>query len=108
MRVDPMIRQRRRGWKLFQTGAQIVPDLQATTVITRKKLIMTKLLSSLILAAVAMIGFNAQAASHAGAAPMKASEPAAKPAAAAEPAKKASAATKAKKAKKAKKAASAA
>jgi len=68
---------------------------------------MTKLLSSLILAAVAMIGFNAQAASHTGAAPMKAaSEPAAK-AAAAEPAKKA-ASGHAKKAKKAKKAASAA
>ena len=65
---------------------------------------MTKLLSSLILAAVAMFGFNAQAASHAGAAPMKASEPAAKPAAA-QPAKKT---THAKKAKKAKKAASAA
>ncbi|HMC14630.1 MAG TPA: hypothetical protein VKI18_03295 [Albitalea sp.] len=67
---------------------------------------MTKLLSSLILAAVAMIGFNAQAASHTGAAPMKASEPAAKTAAA-EPAKKA-ASGHAKKAKKAKKAASAA
>jgi len=65
---------------------------------------MNKLLSSLILAAVAMIGFNAQAASHAGAAPAKASEPAAK--AAAEPAKKASAA--AKKAAKKDKAASAA
>ena len=64
---------------------------------------MTKLLSSLILAAVAMIGFNAQAASHAGAAPMKASEPAANASA---PAKKAAA--HAKKAKKAKKAASAA
>ena len=71
---------------------------------------MTKLLSSLILAAVAMIGFNAQAASHTGAAPMKAaaSEPAAK--AAAEPAMKASGTTAkkaTKKAKKAKKAASA-
>lgn len=45
---------------------------------------MTKLLSTLILAAVAMIGFNAQAASHVGAAPaMKASE-----AAASAPAKK--------------------
>ena len=64
---------------------------------------MTKLLSSLILAAVAMIGFNAQAASHTAAAPMKASEPAASASA---PAKKA--ATHAKKAKKAKKAASAA
>ena len=58
---------------------------------------MSKLLSSLILAAVAMVGFNAQAASHAGAAPMKASEPATK---GSEPAKK--------KAKGAKKAASAA
>jgi hypothetical protein len=105
MRVDPTKRQRRRGWKLFQTGAQIVPDLQATTRYHSKETHMTKLLSTLILAAVAMIGVNAQAASHAGAAPMKASEPAAK-AAAAEPAKKASAP--AKKAKKAKKAASAA
>ena len=51
---------------------------------------MTKLLSTLILAAVAMIGFNAQAASHVGAAPaMKASE-----AAASAPAKKAKAAAK--------------
>ncbi|HEX6707217.1 MAG TPA: hypothetical protein VF169_20840 [Albitalea sp.] len=58
---------------------------------------MSKLLSTLILAAVAMVGFNAQAASHAGAAPMKASEPADKGSA---PAKK--------KAKAAKKAASAA
>ncbi|WP_280151186.1 hypothetical protein [Piscinibacter sp. XHJ-5] len=40
---------------------------------------MTKLLSTLILAAVAMIGFNAQAASHAGAA-MKASDAASAPA----------------------------
>ena len=51
---------------------------------------MTKLLSTLILAAVAMIGFNAQAASHVGAAPaMKASAPAASA-----PAKKAKAAAK--------------
>jgi hypothetical protein len=67
---------------------------------------MTKLLSSLILAAVALIGFNAQAASHAGAAPMAASGAASNPAAA-EPAKKA-ASGHAKKAKHAKKAASAA
>jgi hypothetical protein len=90
----------------FQDDAQIVPDLQATTDPFERNLTMTKLLSSLILAAVAMIGFNAQAASHTGAAPMKASEPA--KTAAAEPAKKASGAAKAKKAKKAKKAASAA
>ena len=52
---------------------------------------MTKLLSTLILAAVALIGFNAQAASHAGAAPMKASD------AASAPAKKAAKKTKVKK-----------
>jgi len=46
---------------------------------------MSKLLSTLIFAAVATIGLNAQAASHAGGAPMKASEPAGK---ASEPAKK--------------------
>ena len=49
---------------------------------------MNKILSSLILAAFAVVAFNANAASHAGAAPMKASEPAAKASA---PAKKASA-----------------
>ena len=38
---------------------------------------MSKLLSSLILAAFALTGMSAHAASHAGAAPMKASEPAA-------------------------------
>jgi len=48
---------------------------------------MSKLLSTLIFAAVATFGLNAQAASHAGGAPMKASEPAAKASA---PAKKAS------------------
>ncbi len=37
---------------------------------------MTKLLSTLIVAAFAFTGVAAQAASHAGAAPMKASEPA--------------------------------
>jgi hypothetical protein len=46
---------------------------------------MSKLLSTLIFAAVATFGLNAQAASHAGGAPMKASEPAAKASA---PAKK--------------------
>ncbi len=46
---------------------------------------MSKLLSTLIFAAVATIGLNAQAASHAGGAPMKASEPAGKASA---PAKK--------------------
>ncbi len=50
---------------------------------------MNKILSSLVLAAFAVVGFNANAASHAGAAPMKASEPAAKAPAKA-PAKKAS------------------
>jgi ribosomal protein L12E/L44/L45/RPP1/RPP2 len=39
---------------------------------------MTKLVSALTLAAFAAFAFNAQAASHAGGAPMKASEPAAK------------------------------
>jgi len=56
---------------------------------------MSKLLSTLILAAAATVGVNAQAASHAGGAPMKATEPAAK---ASEPAKKASAPAKKKKA----------
>jgi len=51
---------------------------------------MNKILSSLILAAFAVVAFNANAASHAGAAPMKASEPAAKASAAKAPAKKAS------------------
>ena len=54
---------------------------------------MNKILSSLILAAFAVVAFNANAASHAGAAPMKASEPAAKAPAKA-PAKKASEAKK--------------
>lgn len=39
---------------------------------------MTKLVSSLIVAAFAAVAFNAQAASHAGGAPMKASAPDAK------------------------------
>jgi hypothetical protein len=39
---------------------------------------MSKILSALTLAAFAAVAFNAQAASHAGGAPMKASEPAAK------------------------------
>lgn len=39
-------------------------------------------LTTLILAAFAAVAFNAQAASHAGGAPMKASEPAAKASAA--------------------------
>ena len=39
---------------------------------------MTKLVSSLILAMFAAVAFNAQAASHAGGAPMKASEAAGK------------------------------
>ncbi len=39
---------------------------------------MNKLVSALIAAAFAAFAFNAQAASHAGGAPMKASEPAAK------------------------------
>ena len=39
-----------------------------------KEILMTKLLSTLIVATAAMIGFSAQAASHAGAAPMKASD----------------------------------
>lgn len=39
---------------------------------------MTKLLSALILSAFATVAVTAQAASHAGAAPMKASEPAKK------------------------------
>lgn len=39
---------------------------------------MNKLVSALITAAFAAFAFNAQAASHAGGAPMKASEPAAK------------------------------
>lgn len=63
-----------------------------------KEILMTKLLSTLIVAAAAMIGFSAQAASHAGAAPMKASE------AASAPAKKASAAMKKETKKEAKKA----
>jgi len=53
---------------------------------------MTKLLTTLTLAFFATVAFNAQAASHAGGAPMKkASEPAAKASA---PAAKASAAAK--------------
>ena len=56
---------------------------------------MSKLFSILILAAAATFGLNAQAASHAGGAPMKASEPAGKASApagkASEPAGKASA-----------------
>jgi hypothetical protein len=55
---------------------------------THGEISMNKILSSLILAAFAVVAFNANAASHAGAAPMKASEPAAKASA---PAKKASA-----------------
>lgn len=39
---------------------------------------MSKLVSTLTLALLAAFAFNAQAASHAGGAPMKASEPAAK------------------------------
>ncbi len=39
---------------------------------------MSKLVSALVVAAFAAFAFNAQAASHAGGAPMKASEPAAK------------------------------
>lgn len=39
---------------------------------------MSKILSALIVAAFAFVSFGAQAASHAGGAPMKASEPAAK------------------------------
>ena len=95
----------------FQDDAQIVPDLHATTDPLERNATMTKLLSSLILAAVAMVGFNAQAASHAGAAPMAASGAMmAKPGAAAEPAKMGASHPKkaAKKAKKMKKAASAA
>jgi hypothetical protein len=42
-----------------------------------KETLMSKLLSTLIVAAFALTGISAQAASHAGAAPMKASEPAA-------------------------------
>jgi hypothetical protein len=45
-----------------------------------KEILMTKLLSTLIVATAAMIGFSAQAASHAGAAPMKASDAASAPA----------------------------
>ena len=56
---------------------------------THGEISMNKILSSLVLAAFAVVGFNANAASHAGAAPMKASEPAAKAPAKA-PAKKAS------------------
>ncbi|WP_298825351.1 hypothetical protein [uncultured Piscinibacter sp.] len=44
---------------------------------------MSKSLASLITALFAVVAFNAQAASHAGGAPMKASEPAAKASAAA-------------------------
>ena len=44
---------------------------------------MSKTLASLITALFAVVAFNAQAASHAGGAPMKASEPAAKASAAA-------------------------
>jgi hypothetical protein len=57
---------------------------------------MTKLLSTLVLAAVAMIGVNAHAASHVGAAPaMSASDAASAPAAkASAPAKKTKAAAK--------------
>lgn len=43
---------------------------------------MTKTLTSLIVAMFAAVAFNAQAASHAGGAPMKASAPAAKASAA--------------------------
>jgi len=60
---------------------------------THGEISMNKILSSLVLAAFAVVGFNANAASHAGAAPMKASEPAAKAPAKA-PAKKASEAKK--------------
>lgn len=55
-----------------------------------KERLMTKLLSTLILASAAMIGFSAQAASHVGAAPMKASDAASSASA---PAAKASGAT---------------
>jgi ribosomal protein L12E/L44/L45/RPP1/RPP2 len=40
-----------------------------------KETLMSKLLSTLIVAAFALTGISAQAASHAGAAPMKASAP---------------------------------
>ena len=49
---------------------------------------MSKLVSTLTLALFAAVAFNAQAASHAGGAPMKASEPAAKASGAKKEAKK--------------------
>lgn len=64
---------------------------------------MTKTLTSLIVAMFAAVAFNAQAASHAGGAPMKASAPAAKASAAKKKTAKASAQKAMKKAEEAKK-----
>lgn len=64
---------------------------------------MTKTLSTLIVAMFAAVAFNAQAASHAGGAPMKASAPAAKASAAKKKTAKESAQKTMKKAEEAKK-----